>query len=66
MKYGCHNRTPLKTSLIVQSGHFMDGVTRVPRMVSIPDPMTKMCQYQLTQLGKFDNKCIGCTHKSCA
>ena len=66
MTYGCFNRPSLKTQAIVQDGFFMDGVTRTPRMVSIPDPMTKDCQFTHTELGKSDPKCTGCTHKACA
>ena len=66
MKYGCHSRPPLKTSAVVANGFFMDGYTRTPKMISIPDPMTKTCNYTTTVLGKADIKCIGCAHKSCA
>jgi hypothetical protein len=59
---GCFNRSPLKTSVVVQSGHFMDGITRTPRMVSIPDPMSKDCQYSKDD--KYnDQGCVGCAHK---
>jgi len=53
---GCFNRAPLRTQVIVQAGHFMDGVTRYPRMISIPDPMTKDCQYTHDKLGQTDAK----------
>ena len=61
--YGCHNRAPLKQSAVVANGWYQDGMTRTPRMISIPDPMTKTCNYTTTQLGKADAKCVGCTHK---
>jgi len=61
-KYGCWNRAPLRTQVIVQSGWWMDGVSRTARMVSIPDPMTKDCQYSKDKTD--DAGCIGCKHKS--
>ena len=61
---GCFNRAPLKTMVVVQNGHFMDEVTRVPRMVSIPNPMTTSCQYTLSPLGAADSACAGCSHQS--
>jgi len=57
---GCHDRKPFKESVPVQDGHFMDGVTRTPRMVSSPFRMAKACQYTLTELGKVDKGCTGC------
>lgn len=66
MTYGCHSRPLLKTRAIVQDGWWMDGTSRTPKMISIPDPMTKTCNYTTTALGKADIKCIGCEHKSCA
>lgn len=62
MSYGCFNRKPLKTQIVVQSGHFMDGVTRTPRMISIPDPMTKTCQYSKFDIYN-DPQCQNCKHK---
>lgn len=60
MTHGCHNRQDLKTSAIVQDGWWMDGTTRYPRMVSVPVPMTKDCQY--TRLNPADPACTGCRH----
>ena len=61
-KNGCFDRPPLKTSAVVADGHFMDGVTRTSRMISIPDPMTKTCQYSKDD--KYDDpQCVGCKHK---
>lgn len=62
MSYGCHNRKPLKTRAVVQDGYFQDGVTRTPRMIPIPDPMTKSCQYTATS--PSDARCAGCIHQS--
>ena len=61
-KNGCFDRAPLRTTAIVQDGWYMDGVTRTPRMISIPDPMTKTCQYSKDD--KYDDQaCTGCKHK---
>ena len=35
-RYGCFNRAPFKKTLVVPDGHFMDGVTRVQKMQTIP------------------------------
>ena len=65
MSHGCFNRAPLKTSALVQDGWVPEqyGHTRTPWMVSIPDPMTKACNYTTTELGKVDPGCTGCIHK---
>jgi hypothetical protein len=62
-KYGCLNRAPLRMQSVVAAGWYQDGYTRTPKMISIPDPMTKDCQYRLTDLGKVDPKCAACAHK---
>lgn len=59
--HGCHNRPPLRTRAMVQDGWFLDGVTRMPRMIAIPDPMTKECQY--TKLNPKDERCKNCKNK---
>lgn len=61
---GCHNRAPLRRTIVVQDGWFMDGVTRVPKMVAVPDPMTKDCHYTHTNLGQADTGCEGCRHRA--
>lgn len=60
---GCHNRKPLHSTVIVQAGWYMDGHTRTPKMVSIPNPMQKSCQYTKTEVGKVDKGCVGCINK---
>jgi hypothetical protein len=63
MSYGCKNRAPLKTRAMVQDGWNYTGDTRTPRMVIIPDPMTKTCNYSLhAQYG--DKGCNGCKWKA--
>ena len=59
----CFNREPLKTRVMVQDGWNQDGNTRTPRMSIIPDPMTKHCNYAMTDLGKVDPLCMGCSQK---
>ena len=59
-KNGCHDRRPLRTTQVVQDGWFMDGVTRVPRMVSIPAVMAADCRYTHNGLGQADSRCVGC------
>ena len=60
MSYGCHNRPPLRTRAVVQDGYFFDGVTRTPKMIAIPDPMSKDCRYSKDH---DDPGCTGCKHK---
>lgn len=62
MSYLCFNRPPFKETLIVQDGWFMDGVTRTPRMKSIPFRMARDCRYQADDLYN-DPQCVGCKHK---
>lgn len=47
---------------MVQDGWNNDPTTqtRIAHMVMIKDPMTKDCQYTLSDLGKADPKCSGC------
>lgn len=63
MTYGCHNRPPFRSVLPVQDGYFLDGVTRVPRMIAVPFRMSKDCQYTHTSLGQADQGCAGCKHR---
>lgn len=63
MSYGCFNRPPLKEWVTVQDGHYAtDNFTRHDSMVTIPDPMTKECQYSKFDQYK-DPGCVGCKHK---
>ena len=62
--YGCHNRKPLRTTALVQQGWARIGYhVEARHTVSIPDEMTKDCQYRKTELGKVDPKCEGCRAK---
>lgn len=67
MTYGCHNREPLRLLVTVQHGWAEDAtrghLSRRPVMTTISDPMTKTCQYTLTDLGQRDPKCLGCKHR---
>ncbi len=62
---GCYNRQPLRSTVEVQDGWIVNClgpvVSRIPRMVTIPDPMTKTCQYHKTH---DDPKCLGCKEKT--
>lgn len=61
---GCHNRRQLQSKILVQDGWFIDGVSRLPKLTMIPDPMTKDCQYTHTALGQQDPGCQGCRHRA--
>lgn len=65
MTWGCHNRDPLKDTVVVQQGwteYYYDPrlrtATRQPVMVELADPMTKDCQYTLS--APADPRCTGC------
>jgi hypothetical protein len=57
----CYNRKPLRRTVVIQDGWVYQRqpglVTRTPRMVRVPDPMTKDCQYSVHTV---DPKCAGC------
>jgi len=56
MTYGCWNRTPFRGFLKVQSGWF--NGKRVEATVDFR--MSPDCQYTKTELGRKDERCIGC------
>lgn len=60
---GCHNRPPKPKTVTVQDGwiayHIGGHVSRLPRMIEIPDPMSDDCHYDKA---RSDNGCIGCIH----
>lgn len=66
--HGCHNRPEGKPTITAQDGWFDATVphpdtgvrqtTRLPRMVEIPDPMSKDCKH--AQLTPDDPQCGGC------
>ena len=60
MTHGCYNRPPLKTRVKVQDGWWADGTRK---MIEIPDPMTKVCNYTTTELGRIDPFFAGCKWK---
>jgi len=62
-KNGCHNRAPLRETVRTQDGWGEAGDTRIPAMRTYPVPMTKDCQYTLSDLGKVDSGCDGCRWK---
>lgn len=61
---GCHNRPEYKTRVVVQDGWFMDGVTRVPKMISLPFRNSAQCNYTHTSLCQADERCKGCKHRA--
>lgn len=64
MNYGCHNRQPLRSHLIVQDGWQTQSLSggaswsRMPVMRLAEVPMTKDCQHTLD--APNDKKCKGC------
>lgn len=58
MTYGCHNRAPLRDSVMVQNGWAYSGDGRTALMVTLPDPMSKNCQHTLD--APNDPSCAGC------
>lgn len=68
-QHGCYNRPDTPDTVIVQDGWIhadigdpqRDGartLTRVARMVEIPDPMSRDCKHAL--LSPDDRQCAGC------
>ena len=60
---GCHNRKPYRVSMPVQDGYFMDGVTRISKMISAPFRLSTGCEYSKSSLGADDKGCTGCQWK---
>jgi hypothetical protein len=63
MSYGCHNRAPLSSVLIVQDGwRYVAGsdgqTTRTPVLKRTPVYMSRDCQHTLD--APNDKKCKGC------
>ncbi len=54
MKYGCYNRDPFNPAFKAQDGR---------KTIWIEHKMTTDCQYKHTDLGKKDEKCVGCKWK---
>jgi hypothetical protein len=62
--YACFNRPNYRNMLVVQDGWFMDGHTRVAKMVPTPFRMSPECNYTRTSLGQVDERCAGCKHRA--
>lgn len=62
-KNGCHNRPEYRKMLPVQDGWWLDGHTRVAKMVPSAFRMSTECNYTRTALGQADHKCAGCKHR---
>jgi hypothetical protein len=73
-QHGCFNRPPTPPTMLAQDGwievglHPNDSPTgrrervRLPRMVEIPDLMSRDCKHQM--LTPNDPKCAGCCWKT--
>lgn len=69
-RYRCNNARRPRPDVLVQDGwesvrsrSCEEGVTsREPRMVEIPDPMTKDCRYSADGYAATDPGCTGCRH----
>lgn len=66
-RYGCFNRAPYAASY---PGHDGQVITRasgetevIPKTVQIPSFGQKDCQFTLTNLGRTDARCAGCSWK---
>jgi hypothetical protein len=47
----------------VQNGWWITGQTRTAKVEQAPFRMAPDCQYTKTELGKTDERCMGCKHK---
>ena len=56
-RYGCHNRAPYPLTVVVQE---RDDSRRQPE-ISYPHVMAKDCQFTLSELGRVDPRCDGCS-----
>ncbi len=55
MSYGCYNREPYRSVFKAKDGK---------KEVWVEFRMTHECQYKHTELGKNDQKCVGCKWKA--
>ena len=63
-KYGCFCRAPFQQVMPVQDGwNPNQHNSRMPRMIPTPFRMAQTCQFSLTELGKVDPLCMGCSQK---
>lgn len=68
-RYGCYNLPAARETIVAQDGWVEVDVsthngliqTRVPRMVELPDPMSRGCAYQRDTPN--DPACSGCDSK---
>ena len=60
MTYGCFNRAPFVRRYTGQKGYLGYALVRKPNWVSIPNVMSKECQYSKTT---DDPRCAGCKEK---
>lgn len=64
-RHGCFNRSEFAGSYQAQNGYWPmskpEAGTRLPRVVQVPNVMTRDCQY--TQHQPQDERCAGCCHQ---
>ena len=69
MAYGCYNREPFKSEVVVQDGwHQPSGdraSTKAPALVKVPFRMSTECQYSQDPMGhgQKDPGCVGCKYQ---
>lgn len=66
-RHGCHNRKPIRSDIVVQQGweyewKGFNSLTRKPLLATMPDPMTKDCQY--SKSSPNDPSCADCKWKA--
>lgn len=70
MTYGCHNRKPYLSTLVVQEGWTLSveiaDVYRKARMTHAPHKMSTDCRYTESENGQNDPKCERCSWKKSA
>jgi hypothetical protein len=63
MSCALFNRGEFKEFMVIQDGYFMDGVTRYPRMVSVPFRMSRDCEF--SKGNEYDlPDCRGCSRNA--
>ena len=57
---GCFDHPPYAQKVQVQDGWDAFGGRN---MITIDNPMSKVCEYTKTELGRVDLRCTDCKHK---
>jgi hypothetical protein len=61
--YGCHNHKPYKPNIVLAGDYKIQDGQLVREEIKIPFRGLMSCNYQLTELGRDDPKCEGCSHR---